>query len=95
LPTPVGSMADSVFEGNGGSQVDSLCLRAETSPDFQDFARWRQRPRARQREAYIEIDVARRSNDLLSMTQLDKTSAQRESRPVDVPRAMEKARIAR
>jgi hypothetical protein len=69
-------VADSVFEKNGGSQVDSLRLRAETALDLQDFARWRPRPRARLREACEEIDVTRRSNDLLSMTQLEKTSVQ-------------------
>ena len=83
VATPVESVADSVFEKNGSSQVDSLRLRAETSLDLQDFARWQPRPRARLREACKEIDVTRRSNDLLSMTQLEKTSVQRKSRPED------------
>ena len=37
---------NSVFKKDGGSQVDSLRFRAETSLDLQDFARGQQRPRA-------------------------------------------------
>ena len=76
-------VADSVFEKNGGPQVDRLRFRAETSLDLRDFARWRPRPKTRPREAFKAIDVTRRSNDLLLMTQLEKTPVQRKSYPED------------
>ncbi len=49
------------------------CSGNDPSLDFRDFARRRSRPGARLPEACKEIDVARRSNNLPSMTRLKKT----------------------